>query len=61
MCKSRAGAASADTVTAANAAAAAVTALAEDPNSVEAMLQRALAMSTETPEENLPDFAYMIE
>ena len=43
-----AGAASADTATAANTATAAVTAVAEDPNSEEAMLQRALAMSTET-------------
>lgn len=30
-------------------------------NSEEAMLQRALALSTETPEDNLPDFANMTE
>lgn len=33
----------------------------DEPNSEEAMLQRALAMSTETPEDNLPDFANMTE
>ncbi|CAD7005516.1 26S proteasome non-ATPase regulatory subunit 4 [Ceratitis capitata] len=33
----------------------------EEPNSEEAMLQRALALSTETPEDNLPDFANMTE
>ncbi|XP_030375158.1 26S proteasome non-ATPase regulatory subunit 4 [Scaptodrosophila lebanonensis] len=32
-----------------------------EPNSEEAMLQRALALSTETPEDNLPDFANMTE
>ncbi|XP_037937954.1 26S proteasome non-ATPase regulatory subunit 4 [Teleopsis dalmanni] len=33
----------------------------EDSNSEEAMLQRALALSTEAPEDNLPDFANMTE
>ncbi|XP_053954045.1 26S proteasome non-ATPase regulatory subunit 4 [Anastrepha ludens] len=38
-----------------------VGAVIEEPNSEEAMLQRALALSTETPEDNLPDFANMTE
>ncbi|XP_036327237.1 26S proteasome non-ATPase regulatory subunit 4-like isoform X1 [Rhagoletis pomonella] len=33
----------------------------EEPNSEEAMLQRALALSTETQEDHLPDFANMTE
>lgn len=33
----------------------------DESNSEEAMLQRALALSTETPEDNMPDFANMTE
>ncbi|XP_075160215.1 regulatory particle non-ATPase 10 isoform X2 [Haematobia irritans] len=40
---------------------AAATAAADEPNSEEAMLQRALAMSTEQSDDNLPDFANMTE
>ncbi|XP_037812815.1 26S proteasome non-ATPase regulatory subunit 4 [Lucilia sericata] len=39
----------------------AVTAAVDEPNSEEAMLQRALAMSTEQSDDNLPDFANMTE
>uniref|UniRef100_T1P9J2 26S proteasome non-ATPase regulatory subunit 4 n=1 Tax=Musca domestica TaxID=7370 RepID=T1P9J2_MUSDO len=42
-------------------ATAATTAAVDEPNSEEAMLQRALAMSTEQSDDNLPDFANMTE
>ncbi|XP_005191430.2 26S proteasome non-ATPase regulatory subunit 4 [Musca domestica] len=42
-------------------ATAATTAALDEPNSEEAMLQRALAMSTEQSDDNLPDFANMTE